>query len=311
LRVLVSGGAGFIGSHLCESLLNSGHTVLALDNFLTGRHSNVATFADNPSFQLIEHDVVQPFDWPADAVFHLASPASPVGYRKYSIETLLVNSAGTYNMLELARRNNAKFIVSSTSEAYGDPLVHPQTEDYWGNVNPVGLRACYDESKRFAEAVTMEFVRKYDIDARIVRIFNTYGPRNDPDDGRVVPNFVTQALRGDPITVYGDGSQTRSFCYVSDMVEGLKSALFTENTKGGVFNLGNPDERTILEFAQVIIELCRSTSSIVYKELPPDDPTRRCPDITRARTTFGWEPRVSLEDGLLQTIEWYRLEEQG
>lgn len=311
MRVLVSGGAGFIGSHLCESLLNDGHYVLALDNFLTGRHSNIESFIDHPSFQLVEHDVVQPFDWPADAVFHLASPASPVGYRRHSIETLLVNSAGTYNMLDLARRHHGKFVVSSTSEAYGDPLVHPQTEDYWGNVNPVGVRACYDESKRFAEAVTMEFVRTYDLDARIVRIFNTYGPRNDPDDGRVVPNFVTQALRGDAITVYGDGSQTRSFCYVSDMVAGLKSALFSDGTKGGVFNLGNPDERTILEFAQVIVDLCNSNSPIVFKDLPPDDPTRRCPDITRARTVFGWEPRVSLADGLRQTIEWYRLEEQG
>lgn len=306
MRVLVSGGAGFIGSHLCEALLESGHAVVAMDNFITGREANVASFVHHPSFTLLQQDVTEPVDFAVDAVFHLASPASPVGYRKYPIETHLVNSIGTYNMLELARKNNASFLMASTSEAYGDPLVHPQREDYWGNVNPVGPRSCYDESKRFAESITMEYVRQYGLNARIVRIFNTYGPRNDPDDGRVVPNFVTQALRGEPLTVYGDGQQTRSFCYVSDMVDGLIGAMFGSGTRGDIFNLGNPDERTILEFAQLIIQISGTDVSIVYKELPPDDPVRRCPDITKARTTFGWEPRVSLEDGLHETIEWFR-----
>lgn len=309
MRVLVSGGAGFIGSHLCESLLRSGHTVVAMDNFITGRRANVASFIDHESFSLLQHDVTEPADCVVDAVFHLASPASPVGYRRYPIETHLVNSTGTYNMLELARRNHARFLMASTSEAYGDPLVHPQREDYWGNVNPIGPRSCYDESKRFAESITMEYVRQYDLNARIVRIFNTYGPRNDPDDGRVVPNFVTQALKGEPLTVYGDGQQTRSFCYVSDMVDGLTGAMFGEGTRGDIFNLGNPDERTILEFAQLIIEISGADASIVHKELPPDDPVRRCPDIAKARSTFGWEPKVSLEDGLRETIEWFRREQ--
>src|SRR4051812_32624102 len=258
MNILITGGSGFIGSHLCDALLDAGHSVIAVDSFLTGNPANVEHLKDHPRFTLVEHDIVQPYTGPGandvEAVFHLASPASPVGYRTYSIETLLVNSAGTINMLRLATERGAKFLLTSTSEVYGDPLVHPQTEDYWGNVNPIGLRACYDESKRFAEAATMEWIRKHEVDARIVRIFNTYGPRNQLDDGRVVPNFITQALRGEPLTIYGDGSQTRSFQYVSDLVDGLIRALFTPESKAEVFNLGNPGEFTILEFAQQVIE---------------------------------------------------------
>src|SRR5947209_2366358 len=249
MKVLVTGGAGFIGSHLCDALIARGDEVTCVDNLLTGSADNVAHLRDEPGFRYLERDVTEPLDLECGAIFHLASPASPVGYRTYSIETLRVNSIGTMNMLALATRHRATFLVSSTSEVYGDPLLHPQSEDYWGNVNPVGERACYDESKRFAEAATMEWIRKHDVDARIVRIFNTYGPRNSPDDGRVVPNFVIQALRGRPLTVYGDGSQTRSFAYVSDLVAGLLRAMFTDDTKGEIFNLGNPAEFTILEFA--------------------------------------------------------------
>src|SRR4051794_3763888 len=296
MNILVTGGSGFIGSHLCDALLDSGHVVTCLDNFLTGNPANVAHLKEYPRFTLVEHDVTEPYSGPGSAetevIFHLASPASPVGYRTFSIETMLVNSMGTVNMLRLATDRGARFMVASTSEVYGDPLIHPQREDYWGNVNPIGLRACYDESKRFGEAATMEWVRKYDVDARIVRIFNTYGPRNQLDDGRVVPNFITQALRGEPLTIYGDGSQTRSFQYVSDLVEGLILALVTPETKAEVFNLGNPGEFTILEFAQQVIEVTGSRSGLDYRPLLfVDDPARRRPDITRAKSHLGWEPR--------------------
>ena len=311
MRILVTGGAGFIGSHLCDALLEAGHAVVCLDNFLTGSPANVAHLKDHPRFTLVEHDVSLPYGGPgardAEAVFHLASPASPVGYRTHSIETLLVNSIGTINMLRLATERGARFLLTSTSEVYGDPQVHPQTEDYWGNVNPIGLRACYDESKRFAEAATMEWIRKYEVDARIVRIFNTYGPRNQLDDGRVVPNFITQALRGEPLTIYGDGSQTRSFQYVSDLVDGIVRAMFSDQTTAEVFNLGNPDEFTILEFARVVIEVTGSRSGLDYRPLLfADDPTRRRPDISKAKTRLGWEPRVPLRQGLEKTVAWYR-----
>jgi nucleoside-diphosphate-sugar epimerase len=311
MNILVTGGSGFIGSHLCDALLEAGHTVFCLDNFLTGNPANVHHLSDHPRFTLVQHDVTQPYSGPgadsAEAVFHLASPASPVGYRTYSIETLLVNSAGTINMLRLATERGAKFLMASTSEAYGDPLVHPQTEEYWGNVNPTGLRACYDEGKRFGEAATMEWIRKYDVDARIIRIFNTYGPRNQLDDGRVVPSFITQALKGEPLTVYRDGSQTRSFQYVSDLVAGIQKALFTEGTKGEVFNLGNPGEFTVLEFAQLVLEMTGSSSSVEHRApLFSDDPSRRRPDISKAKTHLGWEPRVALREGLERTIPWYR-----
>jgi nucleoside-diphosphate-sugar epimerase len=316
MQILVTGGAGFIGSHLCDTLLDAGHTVTCLDNYLTGSPANVAHLQGHPRFRLVEHDVSQPYAGPGsedcEAVFHLASPASPVGYRTYSIETLLVNAVGTIHLLRLATERGAKFLVTSTSEVYGDPQVHPQTEDYWGNVNPIGLRACYDESKRFAEAATMEWIRKFDTDARIVRIFNTYGPRNQLDDGRVVPNFITQALKGEPLTIYGDGSQTRSFQYVSDLVDGIIRAMFAEDTKGEVYNLGNPGEFTILEFAREVLAVTGSESGLDYRPLLfQDDPTRRKPDITKAKRDLGWEPRVPLREGLEKTIPWYREQLEG
>jgi nucleoside-diphosphate-sugar epimerase len=307
MKVLVTGGAGFVGSHLCDALIARGNEVTCVDNYLTGDPENVAHLNGHPQFRLIRHDVSQPLDVETNAIFHMASPASPVGYRTYSIETLIVNSVGTMNMLRLATEQRARFLVASTSEVYGDPLVHPQTEEYWGNVNPVGLRACYDEAKRFGEAATMEWIRKFEVDARIVRIFNTYGSRSQPDDGRVVPNFIHQAIRGEPLTVYGDGSQTRSFCHVSDLVRGLMAAQFTEGTKGEIFNLGNPREFTILEFAKLVVSLAGTGSTIEYRPLLfEDDPTRRQPDITKAKTRLGWEPVVTTEEGVRETLEWYR-----
>jgi len=311
MNILVTGGSGFLGSHLCEALLGDGHRVYCLDNFLTGRPQNVAHLQEHARFTLVEHDVTQPYHGPGaesvQAIFHLASPASPVGYRTYSIETMLVNSLGTLHALQLATERRARLMLASTSEVYGDPLVHPQREDYWGNVNPVGLRACYDESKRFAEALTMEWGRKHEVDARVVRIFNTYGPRNQLDDGRVVPNFITQALRGEPITIYGDGSQTRSFQFVSDLVAGFIKATFTEGTRGEVFNLGNPGEFTILEFAREVLQATGSASPLEFRPLLfADDPARRRPDITKAKERLGWEPRVPLREGLERTVPWYR-----
>jgi nucleoside-diphosphate-sugar epimerase len=309
VKAVVTGGAGFIGSHLCEALLAAGYEVLCVDNLLTGDRSNIAHLEGRRDFRFLQHDVVEPLFIEGDLYFHLASPASPVGYRTYPVETLLVNSVGTRNLLECARKLGGKFLMASTSEAYGDPLVHPQSEDYWGNVNPVGVRACYDESKRFGEAITMEYVRMYDLDARIIRIFNTYGPRNKADDGRVVPTFISQALKGEPITVYGDGSQTRSFCYVSDLVEGIMLAMLTVGTKGEVINLGNPAEYTILQFAELIKALCDSPSPVQLLPLPPSrqgDPMRRRPDISKARRLLGWAPKVSVEEGLRRTVEWYK-----
>ncbi len=308
VRVLIAGGAGFVGSHLCDYFVAQGHTVTALDSGITGRAKNVAHLADNSLFSLVEQDVTEPFAWRGDAIFHLASPASPEGYLRFPLATLRVNSVGTENLLELARQNNAKFLFASTSEVYGDPLEHPQSETYWGNVNPVGPRACYDEGKRFGEALTMEYVRQYGLNARIIRIFNTYGPRNDPRDGRVVPNFIAQALVGLPITVYGDGSQTRSFCFVGDLVRGIAAAMFTADTQGEVFNLGNPDERTIREFAELIVRLTGMDVPIVHKPLPADDPRQRRPDIAKAQACLNWSPQVSLEEGLAETIAYFRQE---
>lgn len=308
MRVLIAGGAGFVGSHLCDYFIEQGHTVTALDSGITGRAKNVAHLASNSRFSLVEHDVTEPFAWHGDAIFHLASPASPEGYLQFPLATLRVNSVGTENLLELARQNNAKFLFASTSEVYGDPLVHPQSESYWGNVNPVGPRACYDEGKRFGEALTMEFVRQHGLDARIIRIFNTYGPRNDPRDGRVVPNLVAQALAELPITVYGDGTQTRSFCFVGDLVRGIEAAMFTAETQGEVFNLGNPDERTIQEFAELVVRLTGTDVPIVHKPLPADDPRKRRPDISKAQARLNWSPQVSLEEGLLETIAYFRQE---
>jgi UDP-glucuronate decarboxylase len=306
LRVLVAGGAGFIGSHLCDSLIENGHHVIAVDNLITGRRDNIQHLIDNKRFEFVEHDVTVPFDATIDQIYHLASPASPEGYMRNPIETHLVNSIGTLNLLRLAQRSNARFLFTSTSEAYGDPQVHPQVETYRGNVNPIGPRSCYDESKRFGESITMEFVRQYNLDARIVRIFNTYGPRNDPEDGRVVPNFIMRALKDDPLPVFGDGSQTRSLCYVSDLVEGLRKTMETAEARGEVINLGNPDERSIKDLAEMIAGLCGSSSEFEYLPERPDDPYKRCPDITKAQALLGWSPVVDIETGMKQTIDYFR-----
>jgi UDP-glucuronate decarboxylase len=306
VRVLVAGGAGFIGSHLCDSLLTDGHDVVALDNFITGRRVNVAHLADHPQFELIEGDIVDPFDIEVEAIYHLASPASPVGYMRHPFETHVTNSTGTHNLLKLAHRHSASFLYTSTSEAYGNPEIHPQPESYFGNVNPVGPRSCYDESKRYGESITMEYVRQYGLSARIVRLFNTYGPRNDPNDGRVIPNFVSAAQRNEPLVIFGDGSQTRSLCFVSDLVRGLRATMESSNTIGQVVNLGNPDERTILDLAEIINEYCGSSAGVRFVDARQDDPERRCPNITKARCLLGWEPTVGLEQGLKSTIEYFR-----
>ena len=312
MRIIVTGGAGFIGSHLCEVLLADGHDVVAIDNFLTGSRANIEHLEGNARFRLVEHDIVQPFDGldlpsEVDAVFHLASPASPADFVRLPLEIALINSRGTHNVLDLARRYNARYLVTSTSEAYGDPTEHPQKESYFGNVNPVGPRACYDEGKRFSEMLTSVYVREFGLDGRIVRIFNTYGPRMNPNDGRSVPNFITQSIRNEPITIYGDGTQTRAYCYVDDMVSGLIAVMFAPpETRGMLFNVGNPDERTIENFAIIIRDLCGSQAPIKYLPALQDDPTRRCPDITRIQSLLGWQPRVPLEEGLKRTIEWFR-----
>ena len=305
MKIVVAGGAGFIGSHLCTRLLDEGHNVLCIDNFITGSDRNIEPLRTNPHFAFLDQDVTQPFDFEADAIFHLASPASPVGYMDHPIETILVNSHGTYLLLEHAKKQNAMFLMASTSEAYGDPLVHPQREDYWGNVNPIGPRACYDESKRLGETLTMEYYRQYQLNARIVRIFNTYGPNSQIHDGRMIPNFITQALRNEPLTIYGDGSITRSICYVSDLVDGLMRAMFKPHTAGEVFNLGNTEEHTVLEYAHTIIRLCEASSTILFEPNRIDDPERRRPDITKAQQVLGWQPKIGIEAGLRRTIEWF------
>jgi len=306
LRLIVSGAAGFIGSHLCDRLLEEGHTVMGLDNLLTGSLANLAHLEGNPHFRFVRHDVTQPFelDGRVDGVLHLASPASPKDYLRHPLETLEAGSTGTRRMLELTRQSKARFLLASTSECYGDPLVHPQPETYWGHVNPVGPRSCYDEAKRFAEALTMAYHGTHGLPVNIARIFNTYGPRMKLEDGRVVPAFLDQALRGEPLTVFGDGSQTRSFCYVSDMVEGLYRLLLSDERYP--VNLGNPSEMTILEFAERIRRLTGTSSPIEFQPLPEDDPKQRRPDISKARRLLGWEPRVPLEDGLRLTIDYFR-----
>lgn len=301
-EVVVSGGAGFIGSWLCQRLIQEGYRVTCLDNLHTGRRNNIARL----DLKFIEHDIRKPLKLKTDYVFHLASRASPVDFTKCPLEILTTGSEGTYNMLDIAKENGARFLLSSTSEVYGEPQKHPQSEDYWGNVNSVGVRSCYDEAKRFAEALTVAFRREHGLDIRIARIFNTYGERMTENDGRVIPNFVNQALLGQPITVYGDGSQTRSFCYVSDMVEGLMRLMFTENVAGEVINLGNPHETKVIELAQMVKRLVGSSSEIIFRPLPQDDPTRRRPDISRARSKLKWEPAVPLEEGLHHTINYFR-----
>ncbi|HEV8596897.1 MAG TPA: UDP-glucuronic acid decarboxylase family protein [Candidatus Dormibacteraeota bacterium] len=305
-RAVISGGAGFIGSHLCEALLDRGMRVVALDNFITGSAGNLRALQDNPDLEFLEIDVNEGvlIDGDVQFVLHFASPASPPQYRAHPIDTLKVGTVGTLNMLDLARAKDATFVLASTSEVYGDPLVHPQPESYWGNVNPVGPRSCYDEAKRCAEAFTMAFHRAQNVDTRIVRIFNTHGPRMQVSDGRAVPNFMAQAIRGEPLTVYGDGSQTRSLCYVSDLVRGVLAAL--DRGDELPVNLGNPHEVTVLELAEVIIRLAGSTSSIEHRELPADDPRQRRPDISRAQELLGWQPEVGLEDGLGRTLEYFR-----
>jgi dTDP-glucose 4,6-dehydratase len=305
VRILITGGAGFVGSHLCDRFLEQGHVVVCVDNLITGRADNLHAVKDHPRFTFRHHDISQPLEveGPIDRVLHFASPASPVDYLRYPIQTLKVGSLGTHNALGLARAKQARFLLASTSEIYGDPLVHPQREDYWGNVNPVGVRGCYDESKRFAEAITMAYQRAHGMETRIVRIFNTYGPRMRLDDGRVLPNFIGQALRGEPLTIYGDGSQTRSFCHVDDLVEGIVRLL--ESDQREPVNLGNPDEVTILEFAREILALTGSASPLEFRPLPQDDPRVRQPDITRARQQLGWEPRIGRSEGLRRTIDHF------
>ena len=317
MRILVTGAAGFIGSHLCDRLLAEGHQVVGMDNLVTGTTRNIEHLAGNDSFRFIKHDVTEYIylEGHLDAVLHLASLPSPVDYLQQPIKTLKVGALGTHKALGLARAKGARFLLASTSEVYGDPQVHPQSEAYWGNVNPVGPRGVYDESKRFAEALTMAYRRSHGLDTRIARIFNTYGPRMRLDDGRVVPNFVSQALRGEPLTVYDDGTRTRSFCYISDLIEGLYRLLLSDVTEP--VNLGNPQEMRIIDFARLILELSGSRSEIRFvrpkDERTADDPNRRCPDITRARTLLGWQPVVPVEEGLRLTIAWFRerVAEQG
>lgn len=306
MRLLVTGAAGFLGSHLTDRLLAEGHEVIGMDSLITGSERNVAHLAGNRRFRFVRQDVSQPFAvmGSLDGILHLASPASPPDYQRWPIETLMVGSYGTHRCLALAQEKGAKFFLASTSEVYGDPVEHPQTESYRGNVNPVGPRAMYDEAKRFAEAITSSYHRTYGADTRIVRIFNTYGPRMRPEDGRVVSNFIVQALRGRPLTIYGDGSQTRSFCYVSDLIEGFYR-LYQSDHHDPV-NLGNPGEFTVRELAQTVKEMTRSVSPIVYLPLPEDDPKVRRPDITQARDRLGWSPKVELEDGLSSTVEYFR-----
>ncbi len=309
MRFMVTGGAGFIGSHLCEALIHRGHKVICIDNFVTGSKENVEKLMDHPTFTLVEHDIMQPLTTdfgPANSVFHLASPASPCDYMKFTLETLMVNALGTYNALEISRRSSAKLLLASTSEVYGDPQVSPQSESYWGNANPVGPRSCYDEAKRFAEALTMGYRCRYNIPAVIIRIFNTYGSRMREEDGRVIPNFILQALQNHSLTVYGDGMQTRSFCHIDDLVEGLLKAVFTKEAEGEVINLGNPYELTILELGKIIRNACKSSSEIIFGPLPEDDPKRRRPDISKAKELLDWEPKVSLQEGLQRTIEWFK-----
>jgi len=307
MRILVTGGAGFLGSHLCERLLKDGQEVICLDNFFTGRKTNVAEFLQNPSFELVRHDIVLPILLEVDRIYHLACPASPIHYQYNPVKTIKTNIIGTLNMLGIAKRVNARMLLASTSEVYGDPAVHPQKEDYWGNVNPIGIRSCYDEGKRVAETLMMDYHRQNRVDIKIMRIFNTYGPRMLANDGRVVSNFIVQALKGEDITVYGEGSQTRSFCYVDDLVDGMVRLMNSEKFIGPV-NIGNPEEYTILDLAKKIITMTGSKSKITKKPLPSDDPTQRQPDISLAGEILGWKPKVSVTDGLSKTIEYFRKE---
>jgi UDP-glucuronate decarboxylase len=304
-RILVTGGAGFLGSHLCEQLLTQGHEVLCVDNFFTSTRRGIEHLLDHPRFELMRHDVTFPLFVEVDEIFNLACPASPVHYQHDPVQTTKTSVHGAINMLGLAKRTRARILQASTSEVYGDPVVHPQTEAYWGNVNPIGPRSCYDEGKRCAETLFFDYYQQHRVRIKVVRIFNTYGPRMHPNDGRVVSNFIVQALQGQDITIFGDGAQTRSFCYVSDLVDGLQRMMQTADDITGPINLGNPHESTIRELAEAVIELTGSRSRLVSRALPADDPRQRCPDITKARAILNWEPKVPLRDGLRQTIEYF------
>lgn len=303
--ILVTGGAGFLGSHLCERLLDRGDNVLCVDNFFTGRRENITHLLGNSRFEVIRHDIVHPLFLEADQIYNLACPASPVAYQYNPIKTIKTSTVGMVNVLGLAKRCKARVLQASTSEVYGDPTVHPQREDYWGNVNPIGPRSCYDEGKRVAESLCVNYQLAHQLDVRIVRIFNTYGPRMDPNDGRVISNFITQALRGEPLTIYGSGQQTRSFCYADDLVRGLM-LLMDHPTVTGPVNIGNPGEFTMLELAQEVLKATDSRSELSFVPLPADDPQQRCPDITRAKTILGWQPEVDLRAGLARTVPYYR-----
>jgi UDP-glucuronate decarboxylase len=305
-KILVTGGAGFLGSHLCDRLVEQGHHVLCVDNYFTGSKINIAHLLDRKNFEVIRQDICIPLYVEVDEIYNLACPASPYYYQLDPIQTMKTSVIGAFNMLGLAKRTGAKILQASTSECYGDPEVHPQTEEYWGNVNPIGIRSCYDEGKRAAETLFMDYNRKHGVDVRIIRIFNTYGPRMNQNDGRVVSNFIVQALKGEDITIYGDGNQTRSFCYVDDLLDGIVGYIDRSEPFTGPINLGNPNEFTMLELAQKVIELTGTASQIVHKPLPQDDPKQRRPDITRAKTMLHWEPSIQLEQGLVKTIEYFR-----
>ena len=305
-RVLVTGGSGFIGSHLCERLLDDGYDVLAVDNYYSSTKDNIAHLLDHPRFEILRHDITFPLYVEVDEIYHLACPASPIHYQRDPVQTTKTAVHGSINMLGLAKRTGARILLTSTSEVYGDPLVHPQTEDYWGNVNPIGPRACYDEGKRAAETLFFDYHRQHELPIKVVRLFNTYGPRMHPRDGRVVSNFIVSALKGSPLTVYGNGEQTRSFCYVDDLIDGLIAMMHSPREVTGPINLGNPGEFTIAELADQVLAMTESTSPIEYLPLPVDDPVRRQPDITRARTTLNWEPTIPLREGLERTIAYFR-----
>ncbi len=304
-RILVTGGAGFLGSHLCERLLNEGCDVICMDNFFTGRKANIAHLMSNPYFELMRHDVTFPFFVEVDEIYNLACPASPIHYQFDPVQTTKTSVHGAINMLGLAKRTNAKVFQASTSEVYGDPSVHPQSESYWGNVNPIGIRSCYDEGKRCAETLFFDYWRQHQTRIKVARIFNTYGPRMHPQDGRVVSNFIMQALRGEDITIYGDGQQTRSFCYVSDLIEGWIRLMATDDNIIGPINIGNPGEFSMIELAENVIELTGSNSKLIFEDLPADDPKQRKPDITLAKEKLGWEPKILLREGLVKTIEYF------